>query len=549
MVVEDNELNRDILCDLLSDTYNVLQAENGKEALEILKEQEAPVSAIMLDLQMPIKNGYDFLDALKENVELSKIPVIVMTASNDTETEIKCLELGASDFVGKPFHPDVTKARLMNAIKIRESVETLSVVEYDDLTGLYTASAFINRVDKILKHSKNSRYDIIAADVVGFSSLNEKFGKRLSDKLLKFIANSIKTIKIEQGMSCRYGIDKFVAIVEVKDDKKSGEDLLNVFRRHFANKTPIKEAQVKYAVYENVDTKLSAATLCNRAFITLDSIKHVYGVDVKKYTVEQQKQIDLLSMIENDMEKALSKNEYQVFYQPKINIEGEKDTVGGAEALVRWIHPTCGFMNPGIFIPLFEKNGFITQLDFYVLNKVCADIKEWKAKGVAVYPISINFSRIDFSMPDLAERVIRTVDSYGVPRELIHIEITESAFSTKDDMLKTTIHKLHEGGFVFELDDFGSGYSTLAALQNSDIDIVKLDMSLIKEDSLQSGRSVLNFAHTLVQMMNMKIVQEGVETKEQLERVRALGCNYVQGYYFAKPFKKEEYTCFVMQKE
>ena len=231
-----------------------------------------------------------------------------------------------------------------------------------------------------------------------------------------------------------------------------------------------------------------------------------------------------------------------MYYQPKIDAKTQK--VAGAEALVRWIHPELGFMNPGVFIPIFEKNGFIAKLDNYVWKTVCEDMVEWRGKGME-FPISVNVSRRDFANASLTEHIVDLVNYYGIPHDMLHIEITESTYADNPEMIKATIKKLHDEGFIIELDDFGTGYSSLTALAGMDVDVLKFDLSIIQEDNAESEKNVLDFSMNLANMMKLKTVQEGVETPEQYERVKSLGCDYVQGYYFAKPLPKEDFEAYL----
>ena len=243
-----------------------------------------------------------------------------------------------------------------------------------------------------------------------------------------------------------------------------------------------------------------------------------------------------------DAADALTAGQFQVYYQPKHNIE--TGSIGGAEALVRWTHPELGFMSPGVFIPLFEQNGFITKLDRYIWEEVCKSIAEWKEKGYKQIPVSVNISRRDFEDPYLADIIIELVDSFGIEHSLFHIEVTESAYSDNPDIIVNTIQKLHDNGFVIELDDFGTGYSSMTALSKLDLDVMKLDMSLIQNDVPGTDKNVLEFSMQLAKMMKLITVAEGVETSGQADRIRSLGGDYIQGYLYSKPLVKimfEEY--------
>lgn len=193
--------------------------------------------------------------------------------------------------------------------------------------------------------------------------------------------------------------------------------------------------------------------------------------------------------IVDNMQSALEGREFEVYYQPKHNLH--TDTTGGAEVLVRWTHPQLGFISPGVFIPLFERNGFVTRLDFYIWEEVCKELQRCVWEEIPVVPVSVNVSRMDFEVPDLAGKIGRLADRYGVEHSLLHIELTESMYSDNPERITRTLEELHENGFVIELDDFGAGYSSLTSLNTLALDAVKLDMSLIRQASETSDYSIL----------------------------------------------------------
>lgn len=214
----------------------------------------------------------------------------------------------------------------------------------------------------------------------------------------------------------------------------------------------------------------------------------------------------------------------------------------GAEALVRWIHPEWGFMSPAEFIPLFEKNGFIHRLDKYIWKQVCELINKWKGEGYPLLPVSVNVSRIDIYQMDLADTLVSMAEKYGIDPSYLHLEITESAYSENPGQIINTVNQLRQHGFVIEMDDFGSGYSSLNMLNQMEMDYLKLDMKFIQNElSKPEERSILNYIIAMAHGIGLRVVAEGVETREQLNRLRDTGCDYVQGYYFAKPMPVEEF--------
>ena len=216
---------------------------------------------------------------------------------------------------------------------------------------------------------------------------------------------------------------------------------------------------------------------------------------------------------------------------------------------MRWIHPQLGFMSPGIFIPLFEKNGFMVQLDFWVWEEVCKILSQWKKENLHVVPISVNVSRNSFEDAELADKIIALVDRYEIEHSLFEIEITEYSCLENFERIQNTIKQLHDAGFIISLDDFGTGYSSMVVLSKIEIDIMKLDMSLIQNDNAGDKRSALEFALQLAHMMQFKTVAEGIETEDQVERIRSLGGDYIQGYFYSKPLPEAEFETYMKKQE
>ena len=244
--------------------------------------------------------------------------------------------------------------------------------------------------------------------------------------------------------------------------------------------------------------------------------------------------------IEDDMEKALENHEFQVYLQPKYSTRGE--VLSAAEALVRWIHPVLGFISPGKFIPLFEKNGFILQLDDYMLNEVAQLQSEWLAQGKKLVPISVNVSRAHFAEENLAEHICEIVDKFKVPHEFIELELTESAFFDDKAVLLTTVRKLKEFGFKVSMDDFGAGYSSLNSLKELPLDIIKLDAEFFRSvDDITRSNLIVGETIALAKKLGMEIVAEGIETREQVDFLAKQDCDLIQGFYFSKPLPVAEF--------
>lgn len=418
--------------------------------------------------------------------------------------------------------------------------------EYDKLTGLYTREAFCYHAEQLVKNNPEQKFDIVLSDFINFKHFNSRYGTEAGDFLL-IKTGEMLSMNGNNAIYGRYGADRFVSIVPHMDEAAlSGLEKFQL-PEQAKDELPVFSIVVKFGVCADIDHNMPISVSCDRAYMAVQSVKHQYGRNLAVYDDNLGKAIHQELIIEENMKSALENNQFHVYYQPKMDISSE--TICGAEALVRWVHPTLGFMNPGIFIPLFEKNGFITSMDLFIWKQVCKDLSEWRDKGIDLVPVSVNISRKDFNLQDLSDRIIQIVDRYHLDHSLFHLEVTESSYAENAEDIIKHINVLHEVGFVIELDDFGSGYTSLSTLNDMNIDILKLDISLLKKDNPDSDRSVLNFAMQLASMMKLRTIQEGVETKEQLERLKALGCDCIQGYYYSKPLTKIQFEDFLTNQQ
>ena len=535
LIIEDNELNREILREILSAEYHVLEAENGQQAMEILAEHKSSISLIFLDLVMPVMDGYAFLDRVHADRELSLIPVVVTTQSNSEADEVTALSRGATDFVPKPYRPEVILHRTASLINLRESAAMVNQFKFDRLTGLYTREFFYQKVGEYLTENPNTDYTIVCSNIVNFKVFNDAFGTSAGDRLLQQIADSVRNMVGEHGLYARYGADRFLCLIE------RDQELQDRFAMESHSKpASMKNIVMKWGVYEITDRSVQVEKMCDRAFLAADSIKSQYNQHVAVYDEVLRNRLLREQAITESMEAALEEGQFTVYLQPKYCLHD--DRLSGAEALVRWIHPQWGFMSPGDFIPLFEKNGFITQLDRYVWEKVCSLLHEWKQKGYPEIAVSVNVSRADVYQDDLKETLSGLIKKYDIEPRQLHLELTESAYTENPSQIIATVDQLRQEGFIVEMDDFGSGYSSLNMLNQMKLDILKLDMKFIQTETAKpKEQGIMRFVVNLARWLNLSVVAEGVETRAQLERLREVGCDYVQGYFFSRPLPVEEF--------
>ena len=542
LVVEDNELNREMLCAMLEDRYHVFQAENGKEGLEVLQENYRNISLIVLDVQMPVMNGYEFLKVVKDDDLLKEIPVIVATGSNDVEEEERCLELGATDFVIKPYKRNIVLKRIGNIIRLRESASTLREVEYDDLTGIFTRQAFFHHAERVLRENPNIDFTLAISDIQDFTLVKERYGTKIADELLLQNVAMMRSAQVENYIYGRYDDNQFVVMAP------SSERYMEMRRRNKGSLTlPLPEegvAVLKFGVKRNIAHDIPVKEHCRHALMALDTVKHVYGMNYAWFDDNMQKFYDRRVAIERSMVKALKRNEFQIYYQPKH--DSRTGRLVGAEALVRWTHPEFGFLSPAEFIPVFEQTGFISEVDFYAWKRTCQNQRKWQEKGLRIVPISVNCSRSELLQNDFLRKWFKPLKDNNLTPESMHLEVTESLFSEQLDRLAKVLRECQERGVKIELDDFGTGYSSLSMFQLLPLDIVKFDMAFVKGLDNPRQAQVMAACVRLVRNLGMEITAEGVETSEQLYKVKRMGIDTVQGYYYSHPLPKEEFEKFLV---
>ena len=295
-----------------------------------------------------------------------------------------------------------------------------------------------------------------------------------------------------------------------------------------------------YGLYLVRDRNISIASMVDRSRIAMDTVKTSYVKPYAYYNNTMRENIVMEQMLMSECDAAIRENQFEVYYQPVCNaLDG---SIISAEALVRWRHPEKGMISPGIFIPLFERNGYISVLDRYIWDKVCAMLKRRREQNLDVVPISMNVSRVDFYSHSLCDDIIKIVEKYGLEPQLLRLEVTESSYSDNPQTVMETVKKLQDYGFTIMMDDFGSGYSSLNTLKDLPVDILKIDMKFM--DDLDKGGKSAIILESIVRMtkwMSLRAVAEGVETEDELNFLKSIECNYIQGYYFYRPMPEKDF--------
>ncbi|MCR4770682.1 MAG: EAL domain-containing protein [Oscillospiraceae bacterium] len=543
LVIEDEMVNRLILGNTLRGTYDVVFAETGAQALEILNEQFRTLSLVLLDLNLPDMYGVDILHRIKADAVTAVLPFIVMTA--DQDAEVQCLNLGATDFIAKPYpKPEVILARILRTIELFEGRDILRWTERDQLTGLYNPEFFFRYAAQFDARHPDIPTDAILLDVNRFHMLNERYGRAFGDEALRRIADNLRqALQGAGGIVCRKSADTFLAYCPHRSDYG---DLLRLIGDGIDKDY---HARVRMGVYPNADRAIDMERRFARAKQAADRVKTSFSGAAGVYDAALYDKESFNEQLLEDFAAAIRGEQFTAYYQPKFDIRTEAPALCSAEALVRWNHPRLGMVSPGIFIPLFEENGLIRELDSYMWRKTAGQIRSWKDRFGWKIPVSVNVSRIDLSDPLLPQLLEKVVDEAGIAHEDFLLEITESAYTEDAEQIVSVAETLRESGFRIEMDDFGTGYSSLNMITALPIDTLKLDMQFVRTAFRdRNGMRLIEAVLSLARSLGLTTVAEGVETEEQLQALKALSCDIVQGYYFSKPLPAEEFEAFVREK-
>ena len=546
LVVDDEEIERKMLKRMLQKDYKVFLASDGEEALSIMKEKHETLSLVLLDLLMPKMNGYEFLSEVAKNEDLRKVPVIVLTADNSAE--VKSLNMGAADFIPKPYDiPEVVLTRINKTILLYESLNLISVTKKDSLTGVLQRRYFMNYVSMADNYAPEQERDILVLDINRFHIINEIHGRRYGDKVLAEIGKCINEyIDDKYGVACRSGGDSFYIYLS---HQEKPEELL--WKIHLRLEDALGEDKItlRMGVYSNVDKKLEIEKRFDCALLACKNIKDSRKGDVSYYDIDMHKKEHYEERLILDMDEAIEKGEFEVYYQPKFAIQTEKPYLSSAEALIRWKHHELGIINPSTFIPIFEKNGMIQKLDQFTWKKSANQVANWKTRFGLSIPVSVNVSRIDLLEPDFVETICKIVREAGISSSDYMIEVTESAYTEDSQNIIEIVGQLRTLGFHIEMDDFGTGYSSLNMISSLPIDVLKLDMAFVKhihEDP--KALRLVEIVMEIAKLLNVKVVAEGVEFEAQHELLKKIGVNLIQGFYYSRPVPAKEFEAFIKER-
>ena len=543
LLVEDELINQEMLKASLADTYDIILAQTGEEALKIVQEQHETISVVLLDLYLPGIRGIDVLKIIKDNPVYSHLPVIVMTS--DYDAEVECLTYGAIDFISKPYPPsEVILARILRMVELAEDRDTLHWAERDHLTGLYNKEFFYHYAMQLDLYHKDTQTDAVVIDINHFHTINDRYGKARGEEVLKHIGKTLLDNIEAGGIVCRSEADTFMLYCPHRTDYK---ELLNSLAFTIEDEEAGEShIWLRMGIYSTVDKSLDVEFRFDRAKMAADTVKGNLTNPIAYYDESMHDAEVLAEQLIDDFHTAIRQKQFCVYYQPKYNVRGNEPILSSAEALVRWKHPKLGMVHPGEFIPLFEENGLVQELDHFVWSQVAAQIQDWKERLKLSIPVSVNISRVDLYDPELVDNLLRLVRNNRLEMDELILEITESTYTEDANAMIEKVEHLRRLGFKVEMDDFGSGYSSLSMLSSMPIDALKLDMQFIRNAFKErKDTRILEIMIKLAEAFDLLTIAEGVETAEQLFTLKQLGCDIVQGYYFSRPLPANEFEKFM----
>lgn len=414
----------------------------------------------------------------------------------------------------------------------------MNMLIVDELTQVYSFRSFLTLAGELIAKSEKDECVVVVWDIEHFKMINDMFGIEAGDQVLRDVSHLFHENFHEGGVAGRIGGDRFVCCYKITDSDM-GEIPKRLDYRMQVNGRSTKIV-IQAGIYRIKDKETPVIHMCDRAILALGGIKGNY---LRKYAIYEEGNRNELRedlRLSHDFQRGITDRQFYLVVQPVYHTESGE--IASGEVLVRWEHPSLGLVNPGRFIPLLEKNYLIVKLDYYVWEESCRLIRQMMDDGKKVIPLSVNVSRTNLYFEDLVDRLIGLVEKYEVPRDMLRLELTESAYMDDPIRFMSVINRLHEYGFRILMDDFGTGYSSLRLIKDFPFHTLKIDKSLI--DEIGDSERAINVVNCIVQMskwLGMEVVAEGVETTAQSEQLQRIGCDYIQGFLYAKPLGIEEF--------
>ena len=595
LIVDDTPLNLRLLSNILTKAgYQVRQALSSEMALRAV--QALPPDLLLLDIMMPSMDGYTLCQTLKENSYTASIPVVFLSALSDGLDKAKAFAVGGADYITKPFHLEEVLARVQNQLalkaaqydnqqlnvqleaRVKERTHQLEIANrelyrevlerkvlqaqlqemahHDALTGLPNRAFFLDRTKQALdavETDPTSQFAVLFLDCDRFKVVNDSLGHFMGDQLLLAIARRLRALLPETIMLARLGGDEFTMLLPRFTDQASVVQIVKQILNAFTQ--PFQLDQHEVFITASIGIAIGTAEYSLPEHLLRDADMAMYRAKASGSEPYQifdptlhQTAIQRLQL-EIDLRKAIYQQELVVHYQPILAIT--TGSVVGFEALVRWQHPQKGLVSPAVFIPIAEETGLITQIGHWVLKRSCQQLLQWQAEQRLSAPLtmSVNLSARQFTQPDLVEQIDQILAETQLDPRYLKLEITESAIMRNAQATAIVLQELRKRHIQLSIDDFGTGYSSLSYLHSFPVDTLKIDRSFVQQmgenaDSLGLVPLIINIA----QKMGMTVVAEGIETQMQLDHLKALNCDFGQGFFFFKPLEADRISALLASK-
>jgi diguanylate cyclase (GGDEF)-like protein len=559
LVIEDEALVRANILEILdsSGDFNALGAENGLIGVRLAQEHQPDL--IVCDIMMPELDGYGVLEALRADPATAAIPFIFLTAKADQADLRFGMNLGADDYLTKPFRRSElllaisTRLEKQTALANRYSMELKQAEErlnyllhYDSLTNLPNLQLLRNRLGELMAQASRHQQSlsVLSLDLDRFNRFNQTLGYEVGDQLLKAVARRLAVCVALGDTVARLRADQFVIVLAPGQHKPDAAEtctiVLNAFCQPFVlnGHEVFVTASIGISLYPHDGS--DADTLLQNADLALSHARQLGGNQYQFYTPQMNGVLSRMRMRSASLQHALELGQFQVYYQPQVNLQSGE--IIGAEALLRWLHPEWGFVSPAEFIPLAEQTGLILLIDEWVLQTACTQLVAWNRAGLPTVRIAVNLSGRQFQQPNFSERVLEILLNAGVDSQYIELELTERIIIQNIQKNVETLRHFQSQDIQIAIDDFGTGYSSLNYLKFFPFNILKIDMCFVRHidrDSKNAAitRAIIEMAHSL----NLKVIAEGVETEAELAVLRQYGCDAMQGYLFSRPVPAAEF--------